>query len=320
MNSHSIDDGQFVTINGAKQWIVLRGENVDNPAMLVIAGPGVALSSIAPFFEAWEQDFTLIHWDQPWAGATHSVNPNGQGPLSIDRLVKDGLAVSKYVRERLDVDKIVVLGISAGSIVGLKMMQERPEYFAAYIGTGQFVNWAEQDAMSYKLLLEQAQAEKNEQAQQELQEIGPPPYEDSSVDEIKSKYHSAMTEGEMAALPVFSALMMEALSNPQPEANYIPEGVALENPRDLATVAYKTLRPELLTYDAYELPKEFAMPMFFFQGDQDFYSVTSSVQAYENEIVAPMKKTVVIKGGSHSVLWLRAQFLEELNRHVRPVV
>lgn len=320
MNTHAIDEGQFVTINGAEQWIVVRGENTENPAMMIISGPGVALSSIAPFFEAWEQDFTLVHWDQPWAGATHSANSEALGPLSVDRLVKDGMGVSEHVRQRLNKDKIAVLGISAGSIVGLKMMQERPEIFSAYIGTGQFVNWAEQDALGYKLLLEKAQAEGNDEAQQELQQIGPPPYVDSSVDVIKSKYHSAMTEGEMAAMPVFSALMMESLTNPPPEASYIPAGVALQNPRELATAAYNILRPELLTFDAYALPKEFAMPMFFFQGDQDYYSVTSSVQAYENGIVAPVKKTVVIEGGSHSVIWLRKQFLEELNRHVRPVI
>jgi len=320
MNTHAIDDGQFVTINGAEQWIALRGEDVSNPAMLIISGPGVALSAIAPFFEAWEQDFTLVHWDQPGAGATQSVNPGEQDLLSIDRLIKDGVAVAEYVRQRLKVDKIAVLGISAGSIVGLKMMQERPEYYSAYIGTGQFVNWAEQDALGYKLLLEKARAEGNEEAQQELEEIGPPPYEDGSVDVIKSKYHSAMTAGEMAALPVFSALMMDAMGNPPQEANYIPKGVALKNPRELATVAYKSLRSELLAFDAYELPKKFAMPVFFFQGDQDYYSVTSSVQAYEKGIVAPVKQTVVIEGGSHSVIWLREQFLEKLNRHVRPVV
>ena len=320
MTTHSIDEGQFVTINGTEQWIALRGKSGSNPVMLIISGPGVALSSIAPFFEAWEQDFTLVHWDQPWAGATHSVNSDGQGLLGIDRLVKDGLAVSEYIRQRFKIDKIVVLGISAGSIVGLKMMQERPGYFSAYIGTGQFVNWAEQDALSYKLLLEKARDEGNEEAQHELEDIGPPPYKDSSVDEIKSKYHSAMTEGEMEALPVFSRLMTETLTNPPPDANYIPKGVTLQNPRELATVAYKSMRPELLEFDAHSLPKEFMMPMFFFQGDQDYYSVTSSVQTYENEITAPFKETVIIEGGSHSVIWLREQFLKELNRHVRPIV
>ena len=320
MNTHSIDEGRFVDVNGLDQWVVIRGNDVMNPTLLVISGPGVALSAIAPFYEAWEQYFTLVHWDQPGAGATYSANPGKQGSLTIDRLVNDGLAVVDHVRRQLNVDKLIVLGISAGSIIGLTTMQESPDHFSAYVGTGQFVNWAQQDALSYKLLLEKAREEGNDEAQQELEEIGPPPYEDGAFDVIKSKYHSALTEGEMNALPIFSELMMEALTNPPSHANYLPRGMALTNPRELATVAYKALRPELQAFDARTLPMDFSMPVYFFQGDKDYYSVTSSVKAYEGEITAPVKETVIIEGGSHSVIWLREPFLKELNRHVRPVV
>lgn len=320
MNTQPIDQGQYVKINGVEQWVALRGNDVGNPALLVISGPGVALSSVAPFFDAWEKDFTLVHWDQPGAGATYSKSPRGKGPLSLDRLVEDGLAVVEFVRGQLELEKVMVLGISAGSIVGLKMMQRNPALFSAYVGTGQFVNWAEQDALSYKLLLEKARAENNTEAQTELEQIGPPPYADSAVDVIKSKYHSALTEGEMAAMPVFSALMVEALGNPPEEANHIPGDVKLENPRELATAAYTALRSELTSFDAHLLPGAFSMPMFFFQGDQDYYSVTSLVQAYESGITAPVKRTVVIEGGSHSVIWLREQFLDQLKRYVRPMV
>lgn len=63
---------------------------------------------------------------------------------------------------------------------------------------------------------------------------------------------------------------------------------------------------------------DFAMPVLFLQGAEDVNSVTSAVQSYTQEINAPMKKTVVIEGGSHSVLWLRERFLEELIQHLSP--
>jgi hypothetical protein len=43
----------------------MRGQKTGNPVLLVISGPGVALSSIAPFLERREKDYTLVHWDQP---------------------------------------------------------------------------------------------------------------------------------------------------------------------------------------------------------------------------------------------------------------
>jgi len=318
MTKQSIDEGQFVKINGLDQWVVIRGNNVENPALLVISGPGVALSSIAPFFEMWEQDCTLVHWDQPGAGATHGANPENQGDISIERLVSDAVEVATFVQERLNTEKIAVLGISAGSVIGLTMMHTKPELFSAFVGTGQFVNWAEQDLLSYELLLENAKQEGNEEAINDLTELGPPPYSDSAGDGAKSKYHSAMTAAEMAAFPSFSGLMTEALTNPPASVNYLASGIKLEHPRTLAMAAYNAIRSDLLAFDANSMSLEFPMPIFFLQGEEDVYSITSSVQAFEGRITAPRKKTVIIEGGGHSVFWLRESFLAALTEYVLP--
>ena len=54
------------------------------------------------------------------------------------------------------------------------MMQQQPEYFFVYMGTGQFIDWATQDALGYELLLEKAKREANAAAEQELLGIGKP--------------------------------------------------------------------------------------------------------------------------------------------------
>jgi hypothetical protein len=174
MAARTIDEGLFIEINGLEQWVVMRGAAAENPALLIISGPGVALSPIAPFLEAWEQHFTLVFWDQSWSSATQALNPDGQGALAIDRLVADGIAIAGFVKDRLNKNKIVVLGISAGSILGLKMIHQQPEYFLTYVGTGQFIDCAAQDALGYELLLEKAKREANAAAEQELLGIGKP--------------------------------------------------------------------------------------------------------------------------------------------------
>ena len=318
--TRNVETGQFVSINGLDQWLVMRGEDYSNPVLLVLSGPGVALSAIVPFFAEWEESFTLVHWDQPGSGATYGRNPQGQGELSIARLVSDGLAVVNHIQQSLNVEKVAVLGISAGSIVGLHMVTESPEMFSAYVGTGQFVNWAKQDAQGYQLLLDQQRDLGNAEAVEELLTLGPPPYEDLESDVIKSKYISALTAEEMAEFPVFSGLMTEALTNPPENASYIPSGVSLGDPRQLATNAYQIMREQYLGFDAAGLSLEFSMPMFFIQGAEDFYSVTSVVQEYEAAITAPLKRTLVIENGSHSVFWLRSKFLQALRQYVLPAL
>ncbi|MEM7020536.1 MAG: alpha/beta hydrolase, partial [Pseudomonadota bacterium] len=172
-----IDTGQFVEINGQAQWLTIRGENRQNPVLLIVSGPGVALSTLALYFAPWEQNFTLVQWDQPGAGATYGKAGNKHlASITIDKLCQDCIAVAQHVCQTLKVSNIALLGISAGSIIGLKAIQQRPELFHTYIGTGQVVHWPRQDQQSYALLLQQFRDGQQPDAVAELENLGPPPY------------------------------------------------------------------------------------------------------------------------------------------------
>ncbi len=111
--AQSIDEGVFVEINGIPQWLTFRGSDCRNPALLILSGAGAALSRMAPFFAPWEQEFTLVQWDQPGAGATQAKNGEaGTGPLTLDRITADAIAVPEFVRNISRAEKIAVLGIS----------------------------------------------------------------------------------------------------------------------------------------------------------------------------------------------------------------
>jgi pimeloyl-ACP methyl ester carboxylesterase len=107
----------------------------------------------------WEKDFTLVEWDQRGAGRTFGRNgPDGTGVLSIDRLTQDGIELTQHLRSRLQKDQVILFGVSFGSVIGLRMVYGRPDLFATYVGSGQFVNARDGDALGYKLTLTQAQA------------------------------------------------------------------------------------------------------------------------------------------------------------------
>jgi pimeloyl-ACP methyl ester carboxylesterase len=315
----SIDDGTFIPIHGVDQWITIRGSDVNNPGLLILSGAGAALSRLAPFFAPWELDFTLVQWDQPGAGATQSKNGDaGTGPVTLDRIARDGIAIAEAVAKRLPARQLVLLGISGGSIVGLKMIKQRPDLFSAYVGTGQFVHWARQDALSYAMVLDQARAQENRVAIEELEQLGPPPYVDTATDAIKSKYAGALTPAEQAVFASLDPSIAAALQSPPADASYVAPGMPPQDLRAQSMAMYARVRPELMAFDACRLGLDFKVPIFFFQGDQDAYSVTSEVQAYAAEIQAPQKKIVLVPGGGHGCFFLRDDFLNLLNGHVRP--
>lgn len=284
-------DSGFVDIGGVPQWVALSGRG---PPLLVLSGPGVAFSRMPRLFAPWEAAFTVVQWDQPGAGST------GPMALSLGRLVADGLAVAQAVRARLGVAKVAVLGVSGGSAVGLSMAAARPDLISVYAGTGQFVDWAEQDALSYDLVLAAARDRGDAAALAELEALGPPPYADAAADAVKSRHAGALTPAEAAAAD-------PALFAP-------PEGAPVIDQRALARAAYAALRDELMAFRARDLGP-IATPVVFLQGTLDLYSVSSEVAAYAREIGA---RYLAVEGGGHSA-YLLPEMAGLLAEHVRPL-
>jgi proline iminopeptidase len=311
-----VDLGWFEDIHGVPQWLTIRGDDRANPALLIVGGPGFGCAALAPFFAPFERSYTLVQWDQPGGGFTYGRNP-GDEDLTLERLVQDGLRVAECARRRLDVARLALLCFSGGTIVGLMMAQRRPELFSAYVGSGQFVDWRRQDAESYALLLRRARERGDGAMLAELEALGPPPYRDAAADARKSLYAGAPTEREAAAFGELMALVAAAQAGEPQNAAYLAHGVAWPEPRARAFVAYTALRDELLAFDARTLGSRFAMPMFFVQGTEDLYSVTSEVQRYAREIEAPHVELVTIAGAGHGVMFVRAELLDALERTVR---
>jgi pimeloyl-ACP methyl ester carboxylesterase len=312
----SIDEGSFVDINGVPQWLTIRGADRANPVLLLISGPGFGYAAIAPFYAEWERDFTLVQWDQPGAGFTFAKSR--VEVASLGELVADGVAVAEVACARLGARKLALFCFSAGTIVGLQMVQRRPELFAAYVGNGQVVDWGRQDTLSYELLLARARLSGNETMLRELAEIGPPPYADTATDAMKSKYAGAPTPREAAALADLGPLLAAASQGVPAGASYLAPELQWPEPFPRTFAAYAALRSEIVTFDARKLTREFVVPMFFLQGVDDVFTVSSEVQAYAAELTAPHVEYVPIAEAGHAALFLRHELLALLRKHVRP--
>jgi len=69
-----------------------------------------------------------------------------------------------------------------------------------------------------------------------------------------------------------------------------------------------------------ELGLEFSLPVFVFQGEEDFTTSTVLAQRFIESIKAPQKEFIPIQGGGHFAVFMRSdQFLQELLTRVRPL-
>ena len=77
----SIAEGAFEEIAGTYHWLTLRGLDRANPALLIIGGAGLGYAALAPFFAAWERDFTLVQWDQPGPSSFRPTSATGRSSI-----------------------------------------------------------------------------------------------------------------------------------------------------------------------------------------------------------------------------------------------
>lgn len=308
-----IQTGEYLTIHSLPQWVTLRGDDIVNPALMMVFGAGAGMCRLGPFFALWERDFTLVQWDQPGAGATAArSNAEATGPLSFARLAHDGIAVAEAALERLGRRRLVLMGASAGSVVALMMLKARPDLFSAYVAQGQITNWAAQEAHSYALILAEARARGDAAAIAEIEAVGPPPYHDLASAMVKGRYANAATPLEQAAY----AEMIASLATPDPSC--VPEGATLPDIYATAGAAYAQIMDELNTFDAAAMGLEYSMPLVFIQGVEDKHTPTREVAAFAARVRAPSSRLVDIPGAGHSACFLRGTFLATLAEHVRP--
>jgi len=112
---------------------------------------------------------------------------------------------------------------------------------------------------------------------------------------------------------------MAAINSPPAGARYVAPGLPALDVMTAAMAAYTKLRAELVAFEARTLGLDFAVPMFFFQGDRDAFTVVPLVEGFLADIRAPQKALELIEGGGHSAFFLRDAFFELLVRFVKPL-
>lgn len=308
-----IDEAQFVTIGGIEQWVTIRGWDRANPVLLFLhGGPGdVTNPWTFALFAPWEKEFTVVQWDQRGAGRTlRKTGPSVAPTMTVDRMVQDGIELSEYLCKHLGKDKIVIVGHSFGSRLGIGMARARPDLFYAYVGTGQVADEIRNYSVTYDALLKKAQTVGNQQAIDELRRVGPPPYQSGEGYGVQRKWANAFEGADQFLLGTLG-LALVAPGNTVQDTNDSVDGQILSGER---------LVPQLRSKGPKELGLEFSIPMFIFQGDEDFTTATSLARQYEESMKAPKKAFVPIRGGGHFAVFMKSdQFLNELIARVLPL-
>lgn len=314
-----IQESYKTLIGGIDQWLNVRGQDRSNPIILFVhGGPAAPITpTMWEFQRPIEEYFTVVHWDQRGAGKTYlETAPDKVAPtIRIERYVDDAIEVAEHVRKRYGKRKLILVGHSWGTIVGMGAALKRPDLFHAYVGIGQVINTRENERISYEYAVEQATLHKNAEALKELASIAPYPGTAPITREriiVARKWPQ-----HYGGLSAFRSNSTYYFSGPLLSPDYDAAQVKAIDAGSLFTLG--RLLPEFVQVD-FSHVKTFPIPVVMFLGRHDYTTPTQPTVDWLAQVKAPSKQAVWFERSAHMVPWEEpGKTLVSLLQHVRPL-
>ncbi|PYR01804.1 MAG: hypothetical protein DMG00_30435, partial [Acidobacteria bacterium] len=287
-----IEEASFVTIGGIGQWVTIRGDDERKPVLLLLhGGPGDVQSPFISTYAPYEKDFVLVQWDQRGAGRTFAKN--GADGVTRETLIADGIDLAEQLHKRFPRAPLILFGHSWGSIIATGMAQQRPELFAAYVGTGQVSSWADTVQFQFDFLRQRYKEKGDTAALAALDAIGKPdPKNVRQYFGFSRPIRQNMNASDTAWL---SGLRKTYSANRETEEMVKAIG-------DGMSASGSALIGASVAEDLSATATRFKLPYYVIQGRNDLFAPTPLVEAYFNKVSAPKKRLIIIEDGGHFAL------------------
>lgn len=285
-----------VELNGSKQWITIRGTDDSKPVLLFLAGGpgGSQIVETRNYLKELEEDLVVVNWEQPGSGK--SFGAVDQDDLSKERYIEDAHALTKYLKDYFNEEKIFVMGQSWGTALSLWLAERYPEDYYGIINSGQMVDFLKTEMICYEKALTLAKERKDEKTVTQLEEQGAPPYYDDKMVMKASKYlmylSKEMSRNVEIHGPGYSTIsdLMSREYGIIDKVNYFRGMLSTFNR------VYQQLYDVTLIQD---VPKV-DVPVYILHGTHDLNAPTELVEEYYQLLEAPEKELIWFDHSGHT--------------------
>ncbi|MFT4413814.1 alpha/beta fold hydrolase [Fredinandcohnia humi] len=303
----SISTLEQVEINGTELEVMIRGVDQNNPIILFVhGGPGCSeIPYVRKYQDQLEENFTIVHYDQRGSGKSYHFFEDYSN-LSTDLHVEDLLALTEYIKDRFSQQKVLLIGHSFGTYIGMKAAAEAPEHFFAYIGIGQVADseMSERDSLEYTL--KQARFAENVKDVRKLESLR----ESVETGEQLTPRNLVRKYGGAARLindnlDYYTGFLFNPEYNLLDVVRYL-KGVS---------ISQEILLPERKKQNIIKIVTKLDLPVYFVMGQYDYMTSVDAAKAYFEELEAPVKEFVLFEKSAHYPQFEEEdEFAEWLNR------
>ena len=288
---NSISMLEQVEINGTGHEVMIRGVDRTNPILIFVhGGPGCSeIPYVRKYQKELEQHFTVVHYDQRGSGKSYHFFEDYSN-LTTDVLVDDLLALRDYVSKELNQEKVILIGHSFGTYIGMKAAAKAPTQFHAYIGIGQMANTLQSELESLEYTYEQAKQAGNEDDVKKLELIR------SSIEQGKELTPRILLQKYGGAARLINEnrdYISGFLFNPEYNGlDMIRFYSGMFSSQDI-------LLRKAFDHNLPDIVDHLEIPTYFVTGKYDYMTTANAARDYFDVLNAPIKDFIVFNESAH---------------------
>ncbi|WP_404460659.1 alpha/beta fold hydrolase [Sutcliffiella horikoshii] len=287
---------EYIEIDGHKTGLFLETVDSRNPVLLFLhGGPGFPQYPFLKKSELrWEEYFTVCYWEQRGTGMSYDAST--QGKITFDRLCKDALVVTEYLKNKYNQEKIYLCGHSWGTMLGSHIVHLHPEHFHAYIGVGQMGRHYESNQHTYAFLLDSAVEKGDKRAEKDIRSVtlDKEYYKSQEYRRILGRYLNKFGGGaKRTGYSNWQGIkhLFSCSHYTWKEKLNFPKGIF---------ASYDALSETMAKTDTVQLAPRFDVPVHIIHGKHDYQTSYQEAKRFYELIEAPFKKMYTFEQSAHS--------------------
>jgi len=293
-----ISNLEKLNINSSTQWVLVRGQNIDNPLLIhVQAGPGFPLIAEANDMEKnlrLEKDFLVAYWDQRGCGLSYNKNIPSE-TVNLDQMRDDLIECTKQLLKKYNKNKAVIVGYSIGATTSVLASAKDSTLFSSIVVTGIDVDIPYANDFALDFAMNKASANGDKKLMKEITELRQHRILDSKRFQQRAKILTDL--GGINTKETFNSLALSSVKNMLFSRHYRFSGF-FKSIKGMS-FSQNALLPEFDTFNLFDRVTKVSVPVHFAQGAQDVMAPMTKGKAYYEQLEAVNKRFTVFENSAH---------------------